>query len=192
MTKYEFLKELKAELEKNQVRDVSDILADYEEHFNHGQTKGKTEQDIATSLGSPYTIAQAYQTERMIEDIRKPETGFRFGLALSIIIRLLILAPFNFIVLFIPGIIILSLLFAGWSVAVAFGSAALGVLWFMPSLTSISSTIWMIMAGVFTIIGLLGLSIIGLSVMFFITRYIVLGLISYLQWNLKFVMENRS
>lgn len=189
MTKHEFLKTLKTQLETNQVRSVSEILQDYEEHFNHGLAKGKTESEIADSLGSPITIANAYKTETMIAEIKNTDNQFRWGLAISIILRLLILAPFNFIILFIPGIITFSLLVAGWSVAMALGSAGFAVLWHVPSMLSISPTFWMGLAGVSGSIGLLGMCLIGLMIMFFISKHVVLALISYLQWNLKFVME---
>jgi uncharacterized membrane protein len=189
MTKHEFLNSLKSELETNQIKNVSEILADYEEHFTHGQSKGKSENDIAAALGSPSTIAKAYKTENMIQEIKRPENDFSFKLALNIIIRLLVLAPFNFIVLFIPGILTFAFLTAGWSASVAIVSAGFGALWYLPSLFSISSTFWLGLAGVFTFTGLASLGTIGLMIMFVITKYIVLGLISYLQWNLKFVME---
>lgn len=189
MTKHEFLKTLKTELDANQVRNVSEILQDYEEHFNHGQMKGKSESEISSALGSPIVIARAYKTETMIAEIKNDDNQFRWGLALNVILRLLVLAPFNFIVLFIPGLLVFSLIVAGWSVAMAFGSAGLAVLWYIPSMLSVSSTFWMGLAGVSGTIGLLGLAMIGFMIMFFITKHVVLALISYLQWNLKFVME---
>ena len=185
MTKHEFLKTLKTELETNQIRNVSEILQDYEEHFNHGQAKGKAETEIADSLGSPITIAKAYKTENMIAEIKNADNDFRWGLAINIILRLLILAPFNFIVLFIPGIFIFSMIVAGWSVAIALGSVGLAILWNIPSMVSISSSFWMGLAGVSSTIGLIGLCLIGMMIMFFISKHVVLALISYLQWNLK-------
>lgn len=189
MTKSDFLKLLKYELESNKVRSVDEILSDYEEHFNHGLSKGKSESDIAEALGSPTTIAQAYKTDHMIREIKNPEHGFRWGMAFSIILRLIILAPFNFIILFIPGILIFTFLVTGWALAGATGSIGLTILWNLPQLLSLSSTYWMGLAGISWTVGLVGLSAIGLMTMFFITKYIVMALISYLQWNLKFVME---
>lgn len=189
MTKHEFLKTLKTELETNQISNISEILQDYEEHFNHGQSKGKNESEIAASLGSPVTIAKAYHTETMIAEIKNTENNFRWGLALNIILRLLILAPFNFVILFIPGLFIFSMLIVGWVMAIAFGSAAIALVWNIPSMLSVSSTVWVGLAGVSGSIGLLGLCLIGFMIMFFLSKYVALAAISYLQWNLKFVME---
>lgn len=189
MKKQEFLKELKRELENNQVAKVSEILSDYEEHFTHGLSKGKSELEIASSLGIPSTIAKAYKTETMIQEIKSPENQFRWGLALNVLLRLLVIAPFNFFFLFIPGIVIITFLSVGWSLSFAVGLLGLAILWNIPTLFSLSSTFWLWLAGAAGTIGLCGLGFLGVLVMFFVTKYIVLGLISYLQWNLKFVME---
>ena len=189
MTKQEFLKQLKAELTANQVLKVEEILADYEEHFNHGATKGKSELDIAVALGSPSTIAKAYKTDSMIQEIKNPESQFRWGLALNVLLRLMVIAPFNFFFLLIPGVIIFGLQCDGWSAALAVGSAGFAILWNIPTIGSLSVTIWLWLAGLSATLGFLGLGLIGILIMFFITKYIVLGLISYLQWNLKFITE---
>ncbi len=189
MTRTEFIKILKSELEQNQVQNVSDILNDYEEHFNHGVTKGKSESDIADALGSPSTIAKAYKTETLLKEIRTPNSKFRWGLTLNVLLRLLVIAPFNFFFLFIPGIVLVSLLAAGWSVALAVGSAGFAIMWHIPAVASIATSFWFWLAGLSATLGFLGLGSIGILIMFFITKYIVLGLISYLQWNLKFIME---
>ena len=189
MTRQEFINGLKSELEINQIKNVSEILSDYEEHFNHGVTKGKSESDIAASLGSPSTIAKAYKTETMIQEIKNPENKFRWGLALNILIRLMVLAPFNFFFLLIPGVVIFSMMTAGWSVALALGAVGVAILWNIPAILGIATSFWLSLAGASVTIGLLGTAFIAGLIMFFITKYVVLGLISYLQWNLKFVME---
>ncbi|MEN0057719.1 MAG: DUF1700 domain-containing protein [Bdellovibrio sp.] len=189
MTKQDFLKALKEELEKNKVRNIQDILADYEEHFIHGISKGKSETEICDSLGTPSVIAKAYETEHMISEIKNPESGFRWSLAITIIGRLLVIAPFNFIVLFIPGVVIFALLTSGWAVSLAIGSASLALLSVIPFLGSMTAGFWAVLAGISTSMGLLGMAVLGGMIMFVISKYIVLALISYLQWNLKFILQ---
>jgi uncharacterized membrane protein len=189
MTKQEFLKNLREELERHKVQNVTDILADYEEHFDHGLSKRKSEEDIARGLGFPSTIAKAYKTEHMINEIKDPEKGFQLGLALSVIGRLIVIAPFNFIVLFIPGIVIFAILAAGWSIALALASTALAAFTFIPAITELSATAWAWIATICTSFGLLGMALISGMLMFVISKYILLSLISYLQWNIKFVTQ---
>ena len=189
MTKQEFLNLLKSELEKNNIQKVNDIVNDYEEHFSHGLSKGKTESEIAANLGSPSVIAKAYQTEVMIKEVKNPGTEFQWKLALNIIARLLIIAPFNLIVLFIPGIMIFSFLTTGWAIALAMGSISMALLWMLPTVGALALSGWAWIAGISASFGFIGLCVLTGIVMFLITKYILLALISYLQWNLKFITE---
>jgi len=192
MKQQEFLKSLRNELEKNQVQNIPSILADYEEHFTHGLSKGKSEDELSESLGQPATIAKAYKTEHMINEIKNPEKGFKLGLAFSVIGRLLVIAPFNFFVLFIPGIIIFAMLISGWAVSVALGSVSLALLGTLPVVALLSLNIWAWIAHISASLGLLAMAILGGMVMFLISKYVLLSLISYLQWNLQFILQNRS
>lgn len=190
MNRAEFIALLKSELEKSQIKNINDILADYEEHFHHGLNKGKSESEIALALGSPLTIAKAYKTENMIQEVRQSSGNFKWGLAFSVLGRLLILAPFNFIVFFIPGVIIFSLLAAGWSAAVAVASAGLAVFSLFPGIFALATSFWISISAVFASLGLLCLGAFSLMIMFVISKHIILGLINYLQWNLKFILQN--
>lgn len=58
MTKDQFLKQLRAGLQKLSIEEQQDILHDYEEHFFNGLEEGKTEAEIAASLGSPQQISK--------------------------------------------------------------------------------------------------------------------------------------
>lgn len=189
MNKLEFLKLLKLELETNGVHNVQDILADYEEHFTHGISKGKTEDEISKNLGSPLTIASAYKTDSMIKEIKNNDGKFDMKLALNVVIRLLVLAPFNLVVLFIPGAIIFGFLAGGWGATIGIGGAGIGVLGFLPKAASLSSTLWAWVAGFSLSFSLLGAAILMGMVMFAISKYILIGLINYLQWNIKFVLD---
>lgn len=189
MNKQEFLNSLKENLERYQIKNIQDILADYEEHFVHGLNKGKREDEISESLGTPSTIAKAYQTESMINEIKNPQNKFRLSLALNIVIRLLVIAPLNFFVLFIPGILLFAFLVTGWSISAAIASGSLAILSALPSLATLPANAWTWIAGLCASFSLLGLGVLGGMIMFLISKTILIMLISYLQWNLKFVME---
>lgn len=60
MTKNEFLQELYNHLLSLPVAERDDILADFEEHFQAGAERGKSEEQICAELGSPYTCALQY------------------------------------------------------------------------------------------------------------------------------------
>ncbi|EMT52821.1 MULTISPECIES: DUF1700 domain-containing protein [Brevibacillus] len=58
MTRREFMDELDGLLRELPDKDRLDILADYTEHFLIGVDRGKSEQEIADSLGSPKVLAR--------------------------------------------------------------------------------------------------------------------------------------
>ncbi|MDO4792907.1 MAG: DUF1700 domain-containing protein [Filifactor alocis] len=60
MKKQEFLDLLRHYLRSLPTTVVEDIIADYEEHFEFGYEKNKTEEQICTELGSPRDIADDY------------------------------------------------------------------------------------------------------------------------------------
>ena len=58
--KQDFLDRLKASISCLPLQDQADILNDYEEHFRIGLENGKTEAEIAGSLGSPEELGASF------------------------------------------------------------------------------------------------------------------------------------
>ena len=61
--KQDFLDRLKASISYLPLQDQADILNDYEEHFRIGLENGKTEAEIAGSLGSPEELGASFVEE---------------------------------------------------------------------------------------------------------------------------------
>lgn len=57
MNKTEFLQELYNHLLPLSAAERSEIIADFEDHFQAGLERGKTEEQICAELGNPYTCA---------------------------------------------------------------------------------------------------------------------------------------
>jgi len=188
MNQQDYLRSLKAELEKRNITNISEILLDYQEHFTHALGGGKTEEEIVSKLGQPDQIAKAYETEALIKKARVDNQGIQWGLVVNSIGRLFIIAPFNFFFLFIPAVIIGALLVAGWAVSGAIGAAGLSILGFVPGILVSAGTVWAAATTIFMGLGILGLAMMGLMVMYLFTKYIALAIINYLQWNVKFVL----
>ena len=185
MNKNEYLSTLRAALEKHQISKVDEILSDYEEHFAVGKEKGLSEEEIVYKLGAPETAARAYETESLLNKIKDPEQKFSFPLAFKIILRLLILAPFNLIIMFIPAVITFSILCAGWSIGVSLLAAALGI----GTLVFVPLGIWSFVAAASLAIGVFGLGALTIMIMLPFTKFILMAAVNYLQWNLKFALE---
>lgn len=60
MTRKEFLTALDQYLVTLSAEEKADIISDYEEHFRVGLENGKTEAEIAATLGSPYDVASQF------------------------------------------------------------------------------------------------------------------------------------
>lgn len=69
MTEQQFLRELELALTKLPTEERNDILSDIKEYFRNGREDGKTEIDIASSLGSPKEIAQELLENHVPEKI---------------------------------------------------------------------------------------------------------------------------
>lgn len=60
MTKQTYLNELRSQLKANNVVDIDEILAEYDEHFIRKTADGYTEEEIAAKLGHPKEIAAQF------------------------------------------------------------------------------------------------------------------------------------
>lgn len=189
MTRKEYIDQLRQALERHKIRDLEEVISDYEEHFAHGMKSGQTESQISEKLGSPWTIAKAYEAESLIEKIKSTGAQPRWVPTLQALGRLLIIAPFNFLVFFIPGVLIFAGLVTGWSLVLAVGSVCFAIMGLSWSIGVIGLSFWAITTLVAATLGFVGLAIFFGLVMYQFTKYILLGIIHYLQWNLKFILE---
>lgn len=66
MTRDQFLSQLRKSLGNMPEADKEDIVYDYEEHFRIGLADGKSEAQIAESLGNPRVIGNSYRIDAML------------------------------------------------------------------------------------------------------------------------------
>lgn len=71
MNKKEFLREFTKELKGISEEERQDILSDYEEHFMVGLEEGKSEEELAESLGDPKLIAKQFKTDLFVKKAEK-------------------------------------------------------------------------------------------------------------------------
>lgn len=125
MTKDQFLAELQSALTKLPVSERQDILQDYTEYFRFGQEEGKTEEQIAESLGSPMQIAKDLTATYRIEKVEATATTGNIFRAVWAVIGL---GFFNLIIVLAPFIAFAALILAGWAAAISFIAAPLLVI----------------------------------------------------------------
>lgn len=68
MTKTEYIERLRRKLSHMPPAYREEILYDYEEHFDVGIDKGKSEDEIAIQLGLPESVAAQYRLEHAMRD----------------------------------------------------------------------------------------------------------------------------
>ena len=112
MKKDEFLSELKKNLRGMPDTDKQDALNDYEEHFRVGMADGRSEEEIAQSLGNPRAIGNAFRIDAMLDEPK--EDGSTSGasvlravfasISLTFLNLVFVVAPF-FIFLVVLGIL---------------------------------------------------------------------------------------
>jgi uncharacterized membrane protein len=63
MTRHDFIARLRQGLVGLPVQAQSDVLGDYETHFNEGVAAGRSEAEVAAALGDPDRLARELRTE---------------------------------------------------------------------------------------------------------------------------------
>ena len=148
MTKNEYLNQLGAELRKNSISDMDDIISEYEQHFAFKLADGYSEEEIAAKLGAPRAIAAQYES---LVNTDKKSSGSK------LLLKLALGAAAVFEVLF-------YITFLAWNLVLGEGALTLG-------------TLGVCLVGGLNIAGLipyvpylgslvLGISVLGLAVIF--------------------------
>lgn len=177
LTKEQFLKNLNSALEGISSVERQDILEDYEEHFAIGLEEGKTEEQIAASLGTPHQIAKELLATYNLE---KVETTATTGNIFRAVWAVIGLGFFNLVIVLGPFIGVLGMVFAGWVVGVSFIASPLLVL-----VNTVIGTFELF--DLFASIGLCGLGLFIILGMFFVTKWLTNGFVKYLKFNVSLV-----
>ncbi|WP_449540391.1 HAAS signaling domain-containing protein [Ferdinandcohnia sp. Marseille-Q9671] len=111
MNKKQFLSDLERRLRTLPKEEKDDILQDYQEYFSIGLEEGKTESQIAESLGSPKQLSKELLATYHIE---KMETTTSTRNMFSAVWAVIGLGFVNLLIVLGPFLVILSLLLAGW------------------------------------------------------------------------------
>lgn len=179
MTKEQFIKQLNSALYKLPKSERQDILQDYEEHFGIGIEEGKTEEQIASSLGSPNQIAKELLASYHLE---KAEAATTAGNIFRAVWAAVGLGFFNLVIVLGPFIALIGVIMSGWITGAVFTLTPLLVLAntvINPGTTELYD--------LFFSLALCGLGLFMLIGMFFVTKGVNKGFIRYLKFNVSLV-----
>ncbi len=187
MNRDEFIGILRNELSGIPKEEIEDILYDYEEHFEIGIHKGKTEEEIAKELGNPKNIAKSYRASIKITEAEKNPNATNLFKA---ILAAMALGFFNLVVVLAPFIVIVALLFSLYAISVGFIIGGVGSFFgtitapFFPHRVNIG------MNSIASISFGIGLTALGVLIMigcFYLTKLLYNGTIKYLKWNIDII-----
>lgn len=125
MNKETFLTQLHAFLKKIPTNERQDILQDYEEYFTIGLLDGKSEEQIATSLGSPKTLGKELSAAYHLE---QAETTVTTGNLIRAMWAVIGLGFFNLIIVLGPFVAFVGIIVAGWITGIGFTATPLLIL----------------------------------------------------------------
>jgi uncharacterized membrane protein len=187
MNRDEFMQTLTQGLQGIPEDEINDILYDYEEHFEVGLSKGKTEEEIARELGDPKSIAKSYKVSSKISEAENnpsPKNLFKAILAA------MALGFFNLVIVLGPFILIVGLLIGLYAISISFIIGGVGSFFgtivapFFPytinmgvhPITSISIGTGLVALGLLLLIG-----------SFYLTKLLYQGTLKYLRWNIDII-----
>lgn len=187
MNRTEFLDSLKLHLQGMPLSEVNDILSDYEEHFEIGISKGKSEEEISRELGNTKDIANSYKTsygnnyDETINQNNNTNDGNR-----KILMILLVIA-FNVVIVLGPYVailgVILSFFVAGISIAFSGIALMFGIPFNFIHYIANPSIITSLSFGV----GLIALGILGIILTLYLAKWFYELTIKYIKWNVGII-----
>ncbi len=194
MGKVDYINDLRRSLKNVPENELSEILADYEEHFANGRSAGKTESEIIAALGPAKTVAQGYLMNTLIKEVNvAPSTIQRSGLLMQMMVIFLVLAPFNFLVLVGPFLVLVALLFAGWAIPITIAGVSIAAL--ITVLVTTSLHVIGVLQGFslfFMFLGVIGVSALVSMVMILLSRGMIQLVSSYIRWNYNIIRARRA
>ena len=178
MNKSEYLNKLTNELGHMPYGDVKDIIQSMEEHFEEGVSEGRSEEEIAASLGDPAELAQEFKDGAKFKQVmkrRKLSDNFKGPDGRSRIFVIL----FNIFVGVECWLILLAAIFAAFMCLA--GDAALIGLIVAGLITGVLTEF--LVPFIFLILTLFCVAIFLIALLILGIKYYARGLKSYIRWN---------
>jgi len=124
MNKKDFINKLSSYLAGVPVEERQDVINDFEDHFKEGIAEGRTEEEIAESLGDPKALANQFKANILVNTAAKTTSAINITRA---VLATLGLGFFNLIFILGPFIGIVAVLFALFASAVAVTASGIAV-----------------------------------------------------------------
>ena len=181
----EYLKELAYELRSLESSERAEILNDQEEYIRDASANGRSEQEVIASLGSPRNFAREILAETKLHRVKETK---KLGPLFGAVIALLALAPLNLIFVLGPFIALIAIVMSLWIAMLSYGASMFAVLGiFLFKLSFYSVGLLTHLSTFFLIVALLGIGVLGVYFLSWLTRVFIKMTAGYLRWNLNFI-----
>lgn len=110
MNKNEFMATVTLSIKKMPEEEKQDILYDFEEYFQEGLLQGRTEEDIAASLGNPKTLIKQMVAVKLVEQASSSNNTQQTLKAIASVISLNFL---TFLIFILPLALIATFMIGG-------------------------------------------------------------------------------
>ncbi|MGF7058528.1 HAAS signaling domain-containing protein [Brassicibacter mesophilus] len=191
MNRDKFLEILSKELSDIHEDDKMDILFDYNEHFSIGIQAGRTEEEIAESLGEPRTIAKQIEADYKIN---KAENTASTGNVFRAVFAVISLGLFNLIFVLGPFLGIVGVLLGLFvsAIALVFSGIALFIATLIsPILPEFVSIPPNPIISIILSIGIIALGMLFTIGVTYLTKWFYKITVKYLRMNMNIVSDRR-
>ncbi|OEH53507.1 hypothetical protein AQ616_13475 [Oceanobacillus sp. E9] len=184
MNKHEFLQKLQAKLTNIPDHEQKEITRDIEEHFIAGLEEGKTEEQIADSLGSPQQLAKDVTANYHVEKVNQNTSSENIFRATWAVLGLGFL---NVVIVLGPLLVVASIVISLWTVSASF------VFQFIALIVKVIITPSAFqLFELFFSITLVGLGLLLGIAMYYVSKYLIHLFIRYLNFNIRIVKGGAS
>lgn len=192
MNKKEFLESLSKYLRGVPREDEQDIMNDFEEHFRMGEEAGRSEEELAKSLGDPKQLANQFRANIMLAQAEKETTAANITRA---VFASLGLGFFNLIFVLGPFLAVFAVLIALFAVAVgitAGGITGLLATIFSPLFPEVFNMLINPAVGIFGSIGLICFGVLFFIGNIYLTRGFFRLFVRYIKFNVRLIAGRES
>lgn len=191
MTQKQFLVTLKKSMSGLPEAEKRGIVSDYEEHFTIGLQKGKSEEEIAQSLGNPKTMGKAIRIDALLQE---KEEAYSVATVFRVLFASLSLGLFNIIIVIGPYLGLFAVVISLWAVALSLCLSGVAVILAMI-LQPIFPATFSVVGGlniaflIFASIGTSALGLLSLIGMWQLSRRFLDLSVKYVRFNLRIIKK---
>ena len=187
MNREEYLRRLRISLHELPIGEIEDILSDYEEHFDIGISKGKTEEEISKELGNPKEVANNYRTTYRTNDNEDSyNTNIHNDTARKLFISLLLIF-FNLVIVLGPFLGLVGLLLGLYGACIGVIVGGFIALFGSPLVLLTPIEAPHILTSISFGIAMIGLGALGTILSIYLTKLFYNLTTRYIDWNIKLI-----